>query len=403
MPNLTYQPLGDGPVDDLASLFNLAFGTKPEFSFEWIEKTGRRHYRRVSDGHRTLATIMLLPMGAYFGGQLVSLTGIAGVAVAPEARGKGVARWMMQQAVAEMAASGVAVSGLYSAMHALYRACGYEIAGSRYEHRVPMHLFPDFGRKPEALAATPADKPRRERLASAYAAMHPGHLERIPYIWSRVERPRGAETDASNFIFESPEAPGELEASVHVLLNRPTTSPGDFTLAVSDVAATTSRGWQRVSSFLRGFTSIPAEAVFHGGPVHPLLALLPDRRFKSTLVDHWMLRIVDAPTAIAQRGFARGLNLSIPIHIDDALVPANGGVWTLHIADGRGTLERRAATGAPEPVAAHLSARGLAPLFTGFLSATQLTAIGLANGDPEALARLDAAFAGPAPSTPDFY
>lgn len=65
------------------------------------------------------------------------MQGVAGVGVAPEARGLGTAAELMRCALREMHAAGFPISGLYPAAQKLYRSVGYEQAGSRFEVRIP--------------------------------------------------------------------------------------------------------------------------------------------------------------------------------------------------------------------------------------------------------------------------
>src|SRR6202046_2622291 len=97
----------------------------------------------------------------------------------------------------------------------------------------------------------------------------------------------------------------------------------------------------------------------------------------------WMLRGVAAPAAIAARGFAPGVSVSVPLAVHDQARPANAGRWRLTVADGKGALVSDGAVskagavgkagavskagaagrsgGAPVPVT--VGARGLAALY----------------------------------------
>ncbi len=52
-----------------------------------------------------------------------------------------------------------------------------------------------------------------------------------------------------------------------------------------------------------------------------------------------MLRVVDAPAAIAARGFPAATSLSVPLRIADGARPANSGRWQLTVAGGAGALD----------------------------------------------------------------
>jgi hypothetical protein len=113
-----------------------------------------------------------------------------------------------------------------------------------------------------------------------------------------------------------------------------------------------------------------------------------------------MLRLLDAPAAIAARGFP-ATDLAVPLQLADDLRPANAGRWELTVRDGAGRLTSCRTDRVPVPAspaspagpALELGARGLAALYAGTPVAT-LRRAGLATGgSPAADAALDAAFA----------
>jgi predicted acetyltransferase len=111
-----------------------------------------------------------------------------------------------------------------------------------------------------------------------------------------------------------------------------------------------------------------------------------------------MLRVVDAPAAIAARGFPAATSLTVPLRITDEARPANSGRWRLTVAGGAGTLDPLGPAGPAGPAgtagpAVTLGARGLAALYAGTPLVT-LRQAGLAAGGTAADdAALDAAFA----------
>jgi hypothetical protein len=113
-----------------------------------------------------------------------------------------------------------------------------------------------------------------------------------------------------------------------------------------------------------------------------------------------MLRLLDAPAAIAARGFP-ATDLAVPLQLADDLRPANAGRWELTVRDGAGRLTSCRTDRVPVPAspaspagpALELGARGLAALYAGTPVAT-LRRAGLATGGcPAADAALDGAFA----------
>ena len=137
------------------------------------------------------------------------------------------------------------------------------------------------------------------------------------------------------------------------------------------------------------------------GPSDPLWWMLREQDANIAERESWMLRLLDAPAAIAARGFP-ATDLAVPLQITDDLRPANSGRWDLTVRAGQGRLSsHRTDPGSPSPPGSSpggqtplaLCARGLAALYAGTPVAT-LRRAGLAGGgSPDADAALDGAFA----------
>ena len=75
------------------------------------------------------------------------------------------------------------------------------------------------------------------------------------------------------------------------------------------------------------------------GPASAFWWLTRERDADMRHRSRWMLRVVDAPAAIAARGFPAATSLSVPLRIADDARPANSGRWQLSVAEGAGTLD----------------------------------------------------------------
>ncbi|QKK07609.1 MAG: GNAT family N-acetyltransferase [Planctomycetota bacterium] len=81
-----------------ARFCSLAFGGTLEGAVEWLRDQARHENLRVlreADGS-VAASLIVIPMGQYYGGKSVEMEGIAGVAVPPEGRGKGAGLRLMR-------------------------------------------------------------------------------------------------------------------------------------------------------------------------------------------------------------------------------------------------------------------------------------------------------------------
>jgi predicted acetyltransferase len=127
----------------------------------------------------------------------------------------------------------------------------------------------------------------------------------------------------------------------------------------------------------------------------PLLGQFVGTRVESR--EPWMLRVLDAPGAIAARGWPPHLSGSADLELEDDVCPWNAGRHRLVLGGGAGRLEPGGAG------AVRITARGLAVLYAGGAGPAVLRRAGLLSGDTAYDAFLAAATAGPPPSLLDYF
>ncbi|HEY0840762.1 MAG TPA: GNAT family N-acetyltransferase [Vulgatibacter sp.] len=378
-------------IDPLGSILAQAFGFPPDDARPWLERAGFENVRVVRDASGVVGGLLFYPMGQFFGGRSVPMAGIAGVGTDPAAQGAGTATWMMRAAVSELAGSGFALSCLYPATQPIYRRAGYEQAGlrcrieARTEHLALGDRFLSLRR------AGPTDLGAIRALQRRIAGGHAGALDRSELLWRRITEPLiGAKP--SGYVVERS---GELEGYCFAAKRG---SPGDRQeLVVSDLAAATPQAATRLLTFLGDHRSLIERTIWHGGPADPLLLLVREQRYVLTVEEAWMLRILDVERALEARGFPPGLSARLEFEVFDEVLAGNRGNWILEIHGGEGRVSR----GGGGAIKAHV--RGLAPLYSGHLSAQALALTGLVEGDAAALQLATAIFAGPQPAMSDFF
>jgi predicted acetyltransferase len=146
-------------------------------------------------------------------------------------------------------------------------------------------------------------------------------------------------------------------------------------------------------------SSIAPHAHIISPPEHPLFLSLTEQEYLEYKDEwRWMTRIIDAPGAIAARGYPAGTRGCVGLRLVDPQCDWNDGRWRLVVEDGDARLER-GGNGEIE-----LGIGAFSSLYTGYTSARNLAVAGLLRGGSSAdLGVLDAAFAGPTPWMPDFY
>jgi hypothetical protein len=103
-------PRGERELAAFAEIASACFNVSIEDTRAWFERGDTRNLRLLREGEAVAAGLLLLPMGQWFGGRSISMTGIAGVGVPADRRGQGWALRLMRAALAELRASGVALS-----------------------------------------------------------------------------------------------------------------------------------------------------------------------------------------------------------------------------------------------------------------------------------------------------
>ncbi len=375
----------------LSAALGTAFAVDGKGVRRWIAKAGRGNFRVLRDGRTVVAGLNVIPMGQWFGGRRVSMTGIAGVAVPPEHRARGNGSALMAAAVREIAAGGTALSGLYPATQPIYRRVGYEEAGTRTVWRTPVAAVDVRDREGSVREAGPRDRPAIRRLYGDLARSSAGVLDRSPYMWWRVlGRSDGA---VRTFVVERA---GRVEGYAVLQQEKRATMP-PYDLWLQDYAVSTPGAGRTLLSFLAAHRSLAGDLHWAGGPSDALLALFgdPDVQVKRTM--RWMLRITDLRRAVAERGFPGGLEAEVHLEVEDPLVAKNAGRWILAVGNGLGRLAR----GGRGSVKTTVSA--LAPIYSGFRSPSEQRALGGIEGPAGDLNQMGAAFAGPPPWNREMY
>ncbi len=392
MSDLHYGTMRESELSAVARILSLAFGGPREGTADWLTKAGPQHVRvlRPPTGD-PVSCLLRIPMGEFFGGVSVPLIGIAGVGVAPEGRGRGVAGRMMAAAMQEMHAEGAALSGLYPATQPLYQRVGYEQAGHRFEIRLPVRSIDCREKSLSIRPIEDADEAKVRACYTAFARAHDGPLDRGPYIWNRVKTFRENVYHGFAACNES----GEIEGYLYI--NQQRRPEGTQDLSLTDLVFSTARAGRRLLTLLEDFSSIAIDVTFCGGPLHPALYLLAEQRYTISLKHFWMLRVIDVKRAFEARGYPASNRGQAHLDVRDETIPANTGRWTITVEGGRASV----AKGGRGDL--RLDARTLAPLFSGYLSAVQLAQLGKIEGDSAAVAAASAVFPTGTPWMSDMY
>jgi predicted acetyltransferase len=387
---LAIGPAAATDLDELARVVGWSFGDLAQGAAKWLESAGLDNLRVVRQKGRVVGGLGIIPMGQWFGGSSVSTLGIAGVAVAPEARGRGIALSLMRTTLAEARKNGVALSALYPATRTLYRLAGYELAGSRFRYTARLKDLPLGSRDQEVGPIEDADRPDVEAAYRVWARFRTGALDRGEYVWRRVRAPRDGA--ARGFLVR-----GKAGIDGYLYAVQRSNPPGGMhDLLLTDFVALSAHARRSLLGFLADHRSTAQKVIWHGGFPDPLDLEQPENATTVELHEHIMLRIVHVELALRARGYPKH-DADIEFDLADAELAENTGRYRLVVRDGRADAMR----GGNGNV--RLDARALAALYSGFLRASDLARSGRITGDAASIEMLDALFAGPPPGLGDFF
>jgi predicted acetyltransferase len=371
----------------------LAFGygdrTRPD---GWTSDTPGRHTWGVFDDGVLVAKAVDREQGHWFGGRSVPACGVAGVAVATERRGEGLARVVLTRLLAGARERGAVVSTLFPTTPVPYRQLGWEECGAIEWTAVPTATLAAVRMPPgvRLRAAKAEDEPALRELYGDLGRAGTAMLDRCGPAWARgvlddydgVSMVEDAEGRPLGYASWDREA-GYRETGM---------------VTVDDFVVTTPVAAQALLSMLGGWAAVAPTIRMKLSTVDA--AVLASTSWHAPVVDRrpWMLRLVDAAGAVAARGWSPHLSGAVSLELLDEECPWNAGPHRLVLEAGQGRLE----PGGPGGL--RLTPRGLALWYAGAASPDLLRRAGLlagAEADGETL--LQVATAGPLPQLLDYF
>lgn len=364
---------------------------------DWSGTTlaGMRTWGAFDDSGRLVAKAVDREQGQWFGGRIVPTSGIAGVAVAAEVRGQGLARTVLTRVLADARDRGAVISTLFDTTPFPYRALGWEEVGALTYTSLPT----------SALAAVRA--PAGTTLRQATEKDVPAVYE----IYRAIARTGAGLMERSGPLFD--ETPAELIADYHGITLATGADgairgyaswdrgPGyDETgkITVFDLMCLTPDATAALLSMLGGWTSVAPTIVLRMPDDDPALFMISAVGAKVVKRQPWMLRVVDVAGAMAARGWPSYLTGSVDLDVVDGPCPWNAGTHRLVLDGGVGRLE----PGGRGDV--RVTERGLGLLYAGAADPALLRRAGmLSGGEPRDDEFLRAAFAGPRPALLDYF
>lgn len=348
------------------------------------------------DGDELVGKAVDRDFDSWFGGAAVPTSGVAGVTVAAEARGRGVLGPLMIALLRSARERGAAISGLFPTAPRIYRRFGYEVVTGLDTIEVPTHVLGTVAR-PAGLStrrARPEDFDAVRSVYDAWAGEQNGPLSR-----RGVSFPATAEDFLAGFTGVTVAVDEAGTVVGFASWDRGEGFGEEAVIAVSDLLATTADGYRSLLGTVGSFSSVTARTTLSTSGDDPLRLFLPTAHWRRTETLPYMIRVLDVPAAVGLRRYPPGLRAELGFRLTGDVLADNDGAYRITVGAGRAECTRGA--GDPDRV---LTPHGLALLYAGAQSCANLRAVGhLTGGRVEDDLDWDAAFGGRQTHIRDFY
>ncbi len=383
-----------GEIQGIFDVRAQAFAVTESDRERWTSLVEPEQFIAAFLDEQVVGSLRILDMGEWFGGRSVPMGGIASVVVLPEHRGEGIAARLLGAAVERMRDAGQSISALHPATTRVYRAAGWEIAGDIASHRVATRSLERLPRgESENIRRLSADDMDAIRMTyDVVASTRPGWVDRKDWLWDILARDNFTD---QHFVYGVDGADG-LDG--YMVFAQGQSASWGYRIALEEFVARDAGAAVTLWRFLGGHGMQVERIDIECGPIDELLLVLPEQDVEHTGNNRWMLRLVDAPAAIAARGFPPHVSMEVHLELHDRVASWNEGRFILRVEGGQGAL----VPGGTGDV--QLGVNGFSALYTGWaLSAALIGAGVMHHGSSSAHAALDAAFAGPQPSMIDDF
>jgi GNAT superfamily N-acetyltransferase len=307
------------------------------------------------DGGRLTGTARCLDLRQWWGGRAMPMAGVSGVKVAPEARGRGVAKALLTELMSSMTRRGYPVSLLYPSTAGLYRAMGWEFAGGFYRTEIAARALTSLLPPDSAVAAGVAGVAGLRRAGLRRAG--PDDAEQVIAVMDAVHEASGACGPTSFGVDDMRRGLAEEDEFAYLADDGFLSygfDGGSRAIEVNYLAAGSPATAAAIWGILGSHSTVTRTVSVFISPSDPIGLLLRDSDIEVRLDRRPMLRVIDPVAAVAGRGFPMGVQCTVHLRLTDAALPANSGDYRLTVRDGTGTLVQTAG-----PQAAGLQAAGL--------------------------------------------
>lgn len=353
---------------------------------------------------RMAASYSCLPMTMRANGKAVAMAGVSAVGTLPEYRRQGLLRAITTRSLADMRERGQAIAALWASQAAIYQRYGYALACMPLSYRIDTVDvgFADRNGGAARMQRVDADSgfDVLKKLYVEFVKDRTGYLHRARALWLNNALSRSDATGPAHIAVAYDGSTATGYVIYHVRDGKTGHPTRNQELTVKDFVWLNPDAYRSLWSWLARHDLV-GRILWTRAPIDdPAPELFVEPRLLNAQMsrDGTWLRVVDAPVALAQRGYQAADSITIEVTAD-ALSPWNAGRYKLECSpEGANVTPTRAGADLT------LSVKALASLYSGFRSPHQLAQWGFVDADERALDRATRVFATRhAPHCPDNF
>ncbi len=356
-----------------------------------------------ADG-RMAASYSCLPFTMRANGRAVAMGGVTAVGTLPEYRRQGLLRAITTRSLADMRERGQTVASLWASQAAIYQRYGYALSSALVTYRIDTvdvgFANGDSGSARVARVDADAAFEVLKKIYVDFVAQRMCYLHRAKPLWMNNVLSSTPLTGPAHIAVAYASDGAPTGYVVYHVRNEKVAHPTRAQeLLVKDFIWLNADAYRSLWSWLARHDLVGRITWMRAPVDDPAPELLVEPRLLNAQSrDGLWLRIVDAPAALAQRGYQTTDAITLDIAKDD-LTPWNAGRIKLECSPDGATV-----TPSRGNADLTLSVKALASLYSGFRTPRQLAQWGMIDGDDLALERATRIFATRyAPHCPDNF
>lgn len=354
-----------------------------------------------STGGGVLGCLRITPFEVYSRTVRMPMAGIAAVAVQPEARRRGLADTLMEDALRKMYEMDFPVSMLFPFRHRFYKKYGYAYVGNTMLYEISPSDIKTFTERSHVRAFTKSDRSKVKKILEEEVRAHGSFTPvRNDSFWELVVMPKFKDA----YIYDDGEAKGYV---VFELYKDSAGAPGAFREPVINVRelvgleAATHRGlWGFLSSLGEQVSTVrflaPADYPLHLFMREPrekeYRRLFFEYKSLSTMAPGFMLRVINVRDALSRLKHGIESPADIVMKINDGNLPQNSSPFNLHLHSRETAIDETRL-----PVQFESDIEVFSQIYSGFLAPSDAVKYGFASADTAVLPTLDELFRAPSP------